>query len=124
MKGCKANVAMVMGDYIQCGFSEPCPRHADKSITCPKCHRTSWNKNDVEQRYCGACHQFHSQMEGNETELDYFGEPIVVKHISMTEMTAEEIHTVLCPGGDKHVPGACEPFTKVIDILLANEVKS
>lgn len=28
------------------------------SITCPKCGRTSYNLNDVKQRYCGACHVF------------------------------------------------------------------
>jgi hypothetical protein len=25
---------------------------------CPMCGRRSYNRNDVEQRYCGACHQF------------------------------------------------------------------
>ena len=28
------------------------------SITCRRCGRTSHNRNDVEQRYCGACHMF------------------------------------------------------------------
>ena len=28
-------------------------------IKCLICGRTSWNKNDVEQRYCGNCHQYH-----------------------------------------------------------------
>lgn len=32
------------------------------SITCPKCGRTSHNPNDVEQRYCGACHEYHDTM--------------------------------------------------------------
>ena len=26
------------------------------SITCPKCGRTSYNVNDIEQGYCGQCH--------------------------------------------------------------------
>lgn len=36
---------------------------AEASITCPRCGRTSWNPNDVLNRYCGACHLFHDQME-------------------------------------------------------------
>jgi hypothetical protein len=30
-----------------------------KSITCLTCHRTSYNPNDVKEKYCGACHKFH-----------------------------------------------------------------
>jgi hypothetical protein len=33
------------------------------SITCPQCGRTSYHPEDVRQRYCGSCHQFHSDME-------------------------------------------------------------
>lgn len=33
------------------------------------------------------------------------------------EAKAEEIHTILCPGGDDHVPGACQPFTAVVEVL-------
>jgi hypothetical protein len=28
------------------------------SITCTKCRRAGRNRNDVEQRYCGSCHEF------------------------------------------------------------------
>jgi hypothetical protein len=28
------------------------------SFTCPRCHRTSWNPNDVREGYCGACHDW------------------------------------------------------------------
>jgi len=28
-------------------------------IRCLTCGRTSYNRNDVEQRYCGNCHRFH-----------------------------------------------------------------
>jgi hypothetical protein len=28
------------------------------SITCPHCHRTSSNPNDVREGYCGHCHRF------------------------------------------------------------------
>jgi len=33
------------------------------SITCPQCGMTSYNQNDIEQRYCGNCHQFHKDMQ-------------------------------------------------------------
>jgi ribosomal protein L37E len=29
------------------------------AITCLICGRTSWNKKDVEYKYCGYCHKFH-----------------------------------------------------------------
>lgn len=32
------------------------------SIRCPKCGRLSINPRDVQERYCGACHEFHDQM--------------------------------------------------------------
>jgi hypothetical protein len=32
------------------------------SITCKRCKRTSYNLNDVEQRYCGYCHVFHDDI--------------------------------------------------------------
>lgn len=28
------------------------------SFTCPVCNMTSYNKNDVENQYCGSCHTF------------------------------------------------------------------
>jgi hypothetical protein len=31
---------------------------APPSFECPDCHRVSFNANDIEQRYCGACHAF------------------------------------------------------------------
>jgi protein-arginine kinase activator protein McsA len=33
------------------------------SITCPSCGMTSYNPNDVSQRYCGNCHAFHDDMK-------------------------------------------------------------
>jgi hypothetical protein len=38
-----------------------------KGIRCKICNLTSWNPNDVEQKYCGNCHIFH----GNLTSEDY-----------------------------------------------------
>lgn len=34
-----------------------------ESFTCPQCHRTSFNPNDIKARYCGACHLFEDQMQ-------------------------------------------------------------
>lgn len=34
------------------------------SITCPQCGMTSHNPNDVRERYCGNCHQYHDTMTG------------------------------------------------------------
>jgi hypothetical protein len=33
------------------------------SIRCPRCGRVSHHPEDVRQRYCGNCHQFHDQMD-------------------------------------------------------------
>lgn len=30
------------------------------SITCPACHRTSYHPKDIEEGYCGACHDWTS----------------------------------------------------------------
>jgi len=35
--------------------------HDGRSITCGRCGRTSWNRNDVEQHYCCFCHVFHDE---------------------------------------------------------------
>jgi len=32
-----------------------------KCITCPRCGMTSYNPNDIRERYCGACHMFHDE---------------------------------------------------------------
>ncbi len=33
------------------------------SITCPHCHRESWNPNDIEHRFCGIC-GYHERLGG------------------------------------------------------------
>jgi hypothetical protein len=35
---------------------------APRSITCPRCGRTSFHPADVAERYCGACYAFHDTM--------------------------------------------------------------
>jgi len=32
-----------------------------EAITCLECGRTSYNLNDVAERYCGHCHKFHDE---------------------------------------------------------------
>lgn len=39
---------------------EPTP--IPPSITCPRCLRTSFHPEDIAQRYCGACHQYHPEI--------------------------------------------------------------
>jgi len=33
-----------------------------KSITCLRCHKTSYNQNDVAHHYCGHCHVHHDDL--------------------------------------------------------------
>lgn len=33
------------------------------AFTCTHCGRTSWNPNDLSQRYCGNCHHFCDDVE-------------------------------------------------------------
>lgn len=37
-----------------------------ESITCPQCKMTSYHPEDIKQKYCGNCHQFHSEMKIDE----------------------------------------------------------
>jgi ribosomal protein L37E len=37
--------------------------HDGKAIRCLMCGFVSYNKNDVEKRYCGQCHVFHDDMK-------------------------------------------------------------
>lgn len=34
-------------------------------ITCPQCAMTSYNPNDIREKYCGNCHQYHDTMGGS-----------------------------------------------------------
>lgn len=38
-------------------------RDGETGIKCRACGRVSWNKNDVEKKYCGNCHEFHGKDE-------------------------------------------------------------
>ena len=39
-----------------------------KAIKCLVCNMTSYNENDVREKYCGNCHQFHNILEYLQTE--------------------------------------------------------
>jgi len=38
------------------------------SITCPRCGKTSYNLNDVRERYCGFCHVFLDDMPNHQLD--------------------------------------------------------
>lgn len=33
------------------------------SIKCPKCRMVSYNTNDIQQKFCGNCHEWHEDMK-------------------------------------------------------------
>lgn len=39
-----------------------CLAEDGKSITCLRCHQTSYNANDVQHHYCGHCHAAHDDL--------------------------------------------------------------
>ena len=39
------------------------------SFTCPKCLMMSYNANDVEQGYCGNCHEFTGQTQSRTDDI-------------------------------------------------------
>jgi len=60
---------------------------SEQSITCPKCGMVSYNQNDVENKYCGNCHQFHSDMQD---EVD----PVVMIYTQFTKSGKAEKHEI------------------------------
>lgn len=50
---------------------QPTPKEDWPSIKCPRCSRISRNPNDVREKYCGACHQYHSDMEPPRTDGEF-----------------------------------------------------
>jgi hypothetical protein len=38
-----------------------CTPKKEPSITCPECGRTSYNRHDIAQGYCGNCHAWTSK---------------------------------------------------------------
>jgi hypothetical protein len=60
-------VNLPRGEVVERGLTHVISRdpraEGGKTITCLTCRRTSDNRNDVEHRYCGACHTFHEVRE-------------------------------------------------------------
>jgi ribosomal protein L37AE/L43A len=38
------------------------PDKKQDSITCPECDKTSHNKGDIKNEYCGSCKMYHADM--------------------------------------------------------------
>ncbi len=58
IKGCicgYAKLGATIGEHVADVYEE---RMQTKSITCPRCGRTSYNLNDIREGYCGACHDW------------------------------------------------------------------
>lgn len=63
-----------------------------ESITCPECHRTSWNPNDVKEGYCGNCHWWTS-------------DPLLAPHFAEVKEKAERAAAMM-QETPQHVRGA------------------
>ena len=37
-------------------------KESPPSITCPQCGRTSYHPMDIQEKYCGHCHEWHAHM--------------------------------------------------------------
>ena len=53
-----AAAGIPMWSCIKCGESG----NIYPSTTCPQCWKTSYNQNDINQQFCGNCHQFYDTM--------------------------------------------------------------
>lgn len=49
------------GGFAPSPGEEKCDKFSELNlgITCPECNRTSYNKGDIEHKYCGNCQIFH-----------------------------------------------------------------
>ncbi|MBD2261410.1 hypothetical protein [Pseudanabaena sp. FACHB-2040] len=47
--------------FLLNGADGPEQEHEIPTFTCPECHRTSYNPNDVLNSYCGACNRFFEE---------------------------------------------------------------
>lgn len=55
---CNFSILPWMTESLCQAFNE-IDRIPGRSITCPRCGKTSYNHGDIKRRYCGNCHQFH-----------------------------------------------------------------
>lgn len=71
------------------------------SITCPRCGLTSFNADDVKNRYCGACHAFHDDMAMKPIrvemgDIDYEGiETVVIDRVTFKDKPEPKTAAVL-----------------------------
>jgi hypothetical protein len=56
--------AFESGDSVEQAVKWEPPEPLPSSITCPKCGMTSYHPKDIEEQYCGNCHQWHAEMTG------------------------------------------------------------
>jgi hypothetical protein len=60
------------------------------SIKCLDCGMTSWSKGDVDNLYCGNCHEFHDYKLSRMLMLDeYFADMVAKLEIEMTRLCEE-----------------------------------
>jgi hypothetical protein len=61
-------------------------RMTQPSITCPKCHRTSYNPNDIREEYCGNCTEWHRHMRKPRNVIRTPVAESVARHDKMVSM--------------------------------------
>lgn len=69
-----------------------------RSICCPRCNRESFNPNDITQRYCGSCHDFHQALS---PERDSDGQRNVSRAIRWKSPTGPEMVMVFDEHGEQ-----------------------
>lgn len=94
------------------------------SITCPRCGMTSHNPNDIRERYCGACHQYHDFMMTTYPCDLVFDVPVVDPRHSVLERAARELALSLASDGmivriTARSPSDCYRLGQTIMALLA-----
>jgi hypothetical protein len=55
-------LTLLLGCPLADWFNIDTNESSEPSILCPQCGRRSHNQNDVRERYCGFCHQWHADM--------------------------------------------------------------
>jgi len=86
-----------------------------ESITCPRCGMTSYNPNDVLNKYCGACCRFHENV----------GRP--VRRISLNDewydtLSTEEVEAIQLRAREAMREAGDDPKTRAIvgcDVMIS-----
>jgi hypothetical protein len=67
------------------------------SITCLLCGRTSWNLNDVRDKYCGACHKFlEPETQEFFDHFERYGLPAMKESAMCIAIHGEKIDAKMC----------------------------